>query len=163
ANDNDGSFWFRVRLADNALDRGLALAEVGLWKEGAAAFARGDPQFSDWHFTSYCSALVHLEAGNVAAYRRLATTMLERYGVESPSGDLLRTCTVSPQGAADTARLLNMAEKLHQANPKANWYVMNLGMAHYRAGQFEPARRYIKQALALGDWAVFWPALAMTY
>jgi tetratricopeptide (TPR) repeat protein len=56
-----------------------------------------------------------------------------------------------------------MAEKLHQANPKANRYVMNLGMAHYRAGQFEPARRYIKQALALGDWAVFWPALAMTY
>jgi hypothetical protein len=86
-----GPHLFYLRLGDNPLDRGFALAEVGLWKEAAAAFARGDPQFSDWHFNSYCSALVHLEAGNVAAYRRLATTMLERYGVESPSGDLLRT------------------------------------------------------------------------
>jgi tetratricopeptide (TPR) repeat protein len=165
ANDNDGSFWFRVRLADNALDRGLALAEVGLWKEAAAAFARRfEGQSSDWDFHWYCGALSHLQAGDVEAYRQLATTMLKRYGVASATMDVLRTCTLSSQGAPDTATLMKAAEKVHDANPKNNWNIVNLGMAHYRAGKFKAALRYIKQAQAIGgDWVVFWPARAMAH
>jgi serine/threonine protein kinase/tetratricopeptide (TPR) repeat protein len=164
ANDNDGSFWFRVRLADYAMDRGLALGEVGLWKEAAEAFARRfEGQSLDWDFHWYCGALSRLQAGNVEAYQQLATTMLKRYGVASATMDVLRTCTLSSQGAPDTASLMKAAEKVHDANPKHNWNVYNLGMAHYRAGKFKAALRYIKQAQAIGDWAVFWPARAMAH
>ncbi|HKB38294.1 MAG TPA: tetratricopeptide repeat protein, partial [Gemmataceae bacterium] len=162
ANDRDGGFWFRVRLADNPMDRGMERADLGLWKESATAFSRWqarNPPDEQRDAFWYSEALVRVLAGDVERYRRHCEYGRLRYG---DKGDL-RPYLLVPEGAPDTAWLVQAAKKIQEAAPKEHWHLVTLGIAHYRAGQYEAALRHIERAREIADWIVSWPALAMTY
>jgi len=75
---------------------------------------------------------------------------------------LPRTGTLHPSGAVDPDALLRLAQ-LACDEEVNNWNAQNLGKAYYRAGQFEQALPWMETSQKLGEWYVFFPALAMAH
>jgi tetratricopeptide (TPR) repeat protein len=75
---------------------------------------------------------------------------------------VIRACSLRAEGAADPAELLRWTRQAYQAE-RNHLTAFNLGMAHYRNGEFELARKHIEEALTLTNWFIYYPALAMTH
>jgi len=55
-------------------------------------------------------------------------------------------CSLAPAGTKDTARLLELAKKAQRPKlPAERWRLFLVGLAHYRAGQFEQAIRFFEE------------------
>jgi hypothetical protein len=59
-------------------------------------------------------------------------------------------------------QIVSVAQRACQIE-RNHWNVHNLGMAHYRNGEFEPARRHIEEAVLGSQWYLYFPGLAMTH
>jgi WD40 repeat protein/tetratricopeptide (TPR) repeat protein len=100
-------------------------------------------------------ALTQLASGDEAGYRQTCRTLLDRFGRREGAAiamDIIRTCTLAPDGAPDPARLKTWGE---QAVPKAFLRDSIVGIALYRAGRFEEAVRRLDIGIAAtGPYAV---------
>ncbi len=133
-------------------------AWAGLWREAADqcdALLKLEPGRLGtgtlqrvWYFRS---AILKLQSGDVAGYRRSCAALVERLsGTEDPgvSGLVARACACGDSGI-DPARSLRLAEQALAAYPLETWRHGDLALACYRAGQFD---RAIAQAtLAVGN------------
>src|SRR5262249_45249826 len=113
-----------------------------------------------------CAPLLLL-AGDTETYRRQCARLLGKFGdTQEPRTAYLvaRTCALAPGAVADPARLVRIAERAVRANPMAH-SLHALGLAHYRAGQYDKAIEQLHKS-AQGSWranAANWWVLAMAH
>jgi tetratricopeptide (TPR) repeat protein len=153
------------------VERGDLYARLGLWDLAAADFARerdlGQPDATlRWHR----HALLRLYVGDAGGYRTLCRRMRERFrGTVNPilANEVIRSCMLAPGPDADLAQLVELAQHALEDTP-GSWYgLYQLGVAQYRAGQYEPAVRRLRESLrGYPDWAaraLSYPVLAMAH
>jgi tetratricopeptide (TPR) repeat protein len=108
-----------------------------------------------------------LLAGDTDTYRRVCSRLIARLGdTDEPRTAYLvaRLCTMAPDTVSDSARLVKLAERAVRANAMPH-YLHTLGLAHYRAGQFDQAIEHLHKSIE-GKWnanVANWLALAMAY
>jgi serine/threonine protein kinase/Flp pilus assembly protein TadD len=173
--DAHAAFTKAVRLRPDHVsvwvERGDLYARLGLWDLAAADFAR-EREWREPDATTrwYRHALLRLVVGDAGGYRKVCRRMRERYsGTLSPSlaTEVIRTCLLAPGPDADLAGLVELAQHT-TVHSRGSWYSLYLlGVAHYRAGQYEPAVRRLRESLrGHPDWAaraISYPVLAMAH
>jgi serine/threonine-protein kinase len=140
ADPRDERFANQVRRAEQALASDYA--QCGLWNEAAHLSARWleREKLAPMSAGCYDAALLRLLAGDNTGYRRLTASMLKVSDSDGNTIELIRCCTLSPDAAIDSARLLQRAfEQRPWPNHDKAWVAYNLGAACYRAGRYEQA------------------------
>jgi tetratricopeptide (TPR) repeat protein len=133
------------------LCRGRAYAELEEWQNAATAFEHATTLKPDSPVAWYNLALVELQRGDRAGYRKVCSRMLERFG-PSASADhiywMIWTCVLAPDAVADWTKLLSFVEKAHADDGKNYDTVNHLGAVLYRAGRFQEAAQRLVEAEA---------------
>jgi tetratricopeptide (TPR) repeat protein len=140
---------------------GTAYAQLGQWDKAAThagkAIALTDtdkaraPQLSV-HYWRMCYASYLLRAGDAPGYRNACKKMLKLSRETANPGighTAALTCLLTPNPVGDPKALLELAKWCASAAPRDEyyWYAITVGLACYRAGQFEEAARQLRQAL----------------
>jgi tetratricopeptide (TPR) repeat protein len=103
---------FLVRLGDDSIDHGDALAEQGRWSEAAALYGK--------RLTTLL-----LAAGDRAGYRGVAAEMVRQFGnrrVPAVAAIVAETCALGNEPVASEDRLPKMAElALERPAPERSW------------------------------------------
>jgi serine/threonine protein kinase/Flp pilus assembly protein TadD len=112
-------------------------------------------------------APMFLLADDTDAYRQQCARALDEVGdtAEARTAYLVaRTCALAPDAVTDPAKLVEMAERAVQFRPEPH-YLHTLGLAYYRAGQFDKAIELLHRSMK-GNWrahAANWLVLAMAH
>src|SRR5262249_599839 len=143
----------------------------GLWDLAAADFAHehelGQPEATvRWHR----HALLRLYVGDGGGYRKACRRMRERFrGTTNRAlvNEVIRTCILAPGEGANLAQLVELAQHALEDSP-GSWYTLYLlGVAQYRAGQYAPAVRRLRESLRghpdEAARAISYPVLAMAH
>jgi tetratricopeptide (TPR) repeat protein len=149
--------------------RGRCYAKQGHW-ETASADLRKAAELRPDDAELWCeyACLLVLQNDN-DGYRAACGQALERF---SGSADpeilyfVARTCALAPSAVPDPGQPVNLAEKAVAARPKLSWYLHTLGIAYYRAGQFEEAVRSFTESMEADPaWChvLDWLPLAMAH
>jgi WD40 repeat protein/tetratricopeptide (TPR) repeat protein len=152
----------RLELRAGALDRAAA--------DFAQVFAATDPDSeADW--LSYAHA--QLLRGDLKGYRALCSRLAGQARADGQAwrwAGAVRACALHPAAADDAAFALRLAERrLARARPGAKEprsdERLALGLAHYRAGEWDRAVAHLQEAARAdrGLAPVAWPALAMAH
>jgi eukaryotic-like serine/threonine-protein kinase len=83
-----------------------------------------------------------LRAGDTKGYRLACKEMIDRFGhTKDPfiAHRVAWTCLLLPDAVSDQKLLMELAQRSVDGAPRDPWTGMTLGLAHYRAGQFEQA------------------------
>jgi len=130
-------------------ERGSARAELGQWHKAVVDYAKvvelqpDDPV--DWE--RY--ALLLVQVGDTAGYRRACAGILERFGrTKDPNtaNGAAWPCALAPGAVADHARPLALAEQAVRSSP--SYLSLNtLGATLYRAGRFEVSAKRFNEAI----------------
>jgi tetratricopeptide (TPR) repeat protein len=113
------------------------------------------------------SAPMLLLADDTDTYRRLCARVIGKLGdTKEPRTAYLvaRIGALAPDAAPDPTRLVEIAERAVRAQPVPH-HLHTLGLAHYRAGQFDEAIRQLHRSVE-GNWsanAANWLVLAMAH
>jgi hypothetical protein len=156
-----------LRIADSPMDRGITLAERGLWEEAGPLLAQGyGHEESYWEaiWRFYFQAILARATGRVSVYRRLCDQMVDRFGMTPgyfAASLLARTCGLAPEGTREPAALIRLAKVPLATNPSEAEFQFTLGLAYYRAARFEQAIGRLSEPTALNRWPPAWPVLAM--
>jgi WD40 repeat protein/serine/threonine protein kinase/tetratricopeptide (TPR) repeat protein len=165
-----------LRPADAGLwvAHGRLLALHGRWDQAAADYARvidscplpDSAVRTDEAFEYACLLLLR---GDEASYRRFCQRLVERAGPK-PYGFLefmlARSCGLASGGPAEPAQMVRWAENSINAGGRTAWFVHTLGLARYRAGDWDEARRRLEESdkSGWGDATVVnWLGLALVY
>jgi serine/threonine protein kinase/Flp pilus assembly protein TadD len=151
-------------------------ARCGRWDQAAVAYGRAlaldaparqaiahDPD--PGHLAFHAPRL--LLAGDTDGYCRLCTRVIGKLGdAHEPHTAYLvaRLCALAPGAVPDPARVVQIAERAVRAE-RAPHHLHTLGLAHYRAGQFDDAIKHLHSSIA-GKWnanAANWLVLAMAH
>jgi tetratricopeptide (TPR) repeat protein len=100
----------------------------------------------------YYLALVRLLAGDDQGYQELCDRIVRdanRRDTPLAAGALSRTLSIGSATTTDTAAAIRLAENAAAAEPKVSWHGYSLGVAQYRAGQFEEAIRSLEKSLSV--------------
>jgi WD40 repeat protein/tetratricopeptide (TPR) repeat protein len=150
--------------------RGRGHAERKEWSQAAAAFEKARVLKADAPRFWYRYALVHLRAGDLAAYRRACQNSAERYGSSRDPEELnwlVWTCLLHPKSPVDPAQIVQWAKRAvdlrQDSSADIHDYYNALGAAYYRAGKMDDAVRWLKAAVSAGNNAWEWFFLAMAY
>jgi tetratricopeptide (TPR) repeat protein len=130
---------------------GYACAQVGQWEKAAAAFERVTTLTPDdvrdcW----YPLALVYLQLGDRAGYRKACARMLDCCDRSADLTDAFwaaRACVLAPDAVADWTRPLRLAEKVHAARKSLENNEV-LAAVLYRAGRFKEAAQLLTESEA---------------
>ena len=133
-----------------------ALAHYGLadffsrsrqWAKSAAAYVKAfniEEPIDEPTWFMCAGSLVH--AGDTEGYRKLCDRMLKRFGQSRDVHQiayLAHVCVLAPNALADSGRILQLAEQRFSLTTDIDvhrlWSMHVLGLAYYRAGQFEKA------------------------
>jgi tetratricopeptide (TPR) repeat protein len=102
-------------------------------------------------FGYFLHALLRVFVGDGPGYRDACRRMLERFG-DSTNPDachqLAAVLAFAPESTVEPSRAVALAERAVAEN-RLVWRVAYLGMAHYRAGQFERAKAELLQSLSI--------------
>jgi tetratricopeptide (TPR) repeat protein len=157
--------------------RGRIHAELGQWEMAAADYHRAFELTETLTVMSrdyLCEhAGVLLLTGKYPAYRDLCRRVLDHatrlVGTSLDGGrasQAARACVLGPDAVEDPARVVTLAEKALARKPKDAEMLHTLGMAHYRAGQFDRAAQRLRQSMDVEpSWpgqVLNWLGLAMT-
>jgi serine/threonine protein kinase/Flp pilus assembly protein TadD len=140
--------------------RAAELIELALAQTPTAA------QGLDPELLAGCAPILLL-ADDTDAYHRLCARVIGQFGnSKDPRLAYLvaRICALAPDAVPDPTRLVQMAEKAARAQP-APHYLHTLGLAQYRAGQFDSAIGQLHKSVN-GNWranAANWLVLAMAH
>jgi tetratricopeptide (TPR) repeat protein/serine/threonine protein kinase len=155
--------------------RGRSCAERGEWKQAAAdyavAFEREPPKDPFIWFEQAC---LRLQLGDVDGYRNLCGRMRERFGASKSVDDialLAQACAQAPGALDEPAAVLRLAEQRLNLTPPSSghhsWSVHVLGLAQYRAGQYQKAVHGLSKAVKDDpDWEYqvgHWLVLSMAH
>jgi Flp pilus assembly protein TadD len=148
--------------------RGLTLSYLGRWAEADADFVKATENQSDV-FSWHAHALLRLHLDDPEGYRGACEQILKRFDETATSSTLrmvAATCTQAPDAVADLERLVRLAEKTLQREPK-DWGSREvLGRTLYRAGRSAEAVKRLREAFELRNEtgnAWHWLFLAMAY
>jgi tetratricopeptide (TPR) repeat protein len=125
----------------------------GRFIEAAADYRRvihERPVSEDW--LEACE--VSLLTGDGAGYRELCRALIEKAGDKAAAFDcfvLARCCGLSPSSGIEPARLIGWANQALESG-RPPWFLHALGLAHYRAGDYEAAINALEQSNGTG-WA----------
>lgn len=95
-------------------------------------------------------AAMLLLARNSSGYQKLCASSLELQGeFDDPFAfcSLARTCSLGQSGISDSSAPVRWGQIAAEAEPSNAWYVFSLGIAHFRAGDFEAAERTCENSL----------------
>ena len=112
-------------------------------------------------------APVLLMAGDMVTYSQHCARVFEEFGdTNEPRTAYLvaRICALAPDAGPDPAKLVQLAERAVQAETTP-YYLHTLGLAQYRAGNFDKAIEQLDKSIA-GNWsgnAANWLVLAMAH
>ncbi len=149
--------------------RGDMFAHLGLWDLASADFAREfEPTTPDSSYRWYRHALLRLHLGDEQGYRDICRGMQQRFQGTSNRqivAEMVRTRVLVPDDETDTQHLVGLARSAADTAPGLWYELYVLGIAHYRAGQYEEARQQLQASLGgQPDWpvrAISNPVLAM--
>jgi tetratricopeptide (TPR) repeat protein len=140
------------------LTRGHLSAVQGRWARAAADFQRGfalgpPPQYWEWH--RHCT--LRLWADDRAGYRAVCKQALERFGPSAPSElwqcqQLALLCLLAPDALPELSQLVRLAERAVASESNNPWFLLTLGAARHRTGQFREAIGYLNRA-SRGRWS----------
>ncbi len=156
----NAALWHLDRLLksepDNWLDharRGMALAELERWSDASADFAevvrRAPAETEAWCLF----ALLRLQTGDAADYRRACTALLHRQEKSDDPRTAYLTAwagVLAEKSGVKGARLIELTERAVTHEPRDPDYLCILGAALFRAGDLEQAARRLNEALTLG-------------
>jgi tetratricopeptide (TPR) repeat protein len=131
-------------------ERGYLHAWFGRWQLAAADYGRTVALLSDNLEVWGEAAPVFLLAWDEAAYRRACTRAIELAGKNKDprtAYQTARVCVLGRNANAEGPEPVRLAEQAVAAVPQNAWYLHTLGLAHYRAGQFEKARQRLQESL----------------
>jgi eukaryotic-like serine/threonine-protein kinase len=153
------------------VERADLCARLGLWDLAAADFAEENAlREPDATTRWYRHALLRLYVGDDEGYRKVCQTMHDRFSgtlLEDFAGEVIRTCILAPGPDADLASVVDLAQNALADHPGSWYWLYLLGMAQYRAGQYELAVHRLRASL-LGypdgaTRAMSYPVLAMAH
>src|SRR5262249_17085539 len=156
-------------------ERGQLYFRLDLWELASHDFAQAsERQEALTSLPWYKQALLALYVGDNKGYRRLCTRMLDRFGDSADSttaGETARTCSLGPLEVKEPLQVVKLAERAKAERAKATyfsvgWLTYTLGLAYYRAGDYEQAVRHLQEALRNDAWGnrdVVYPVLALAY
>jgi WD40 repeat protein/Flp pilus assembly protein TadD len=149
------------------LRRGRLFVRAGDWERAAADLAA---VFAD-HLPDegpvwLDQARVLLLRGDTEGYRRLCARLAAPAGepvLPDAAGHVLWACVLGPGAVADPAPLVCLAAISRKGEPQDAGRLFVLGLAHYRAGEWEPARQRLQEAADADPRRAWlcWPALAL--
>jgi tetratricopeptide (TPR) repeat protein len=139
------------------LTRGNLYARQGQWDRAASDFERAfalQPSTHLWEW--YLHATLCLWAGDTDNYEAACKEMLERFGrAKDPdpwgAQALAMICLLAPDAVPDLQVPARLAATAVDAAPDNSWFLLTLGAARYRAGQFREAIDLFHRALR-GRW-----------
>ena len=121
-------------------ERGRLYSDLGLWELAAAderrAFELNEPSLTtQW----WSHAVLLARVGDVDGYRRVCKRMQERFtghhaGVTL---EMVRTVCLIPSAETDYSRVVQRIQRANLELPRDSVTLYALGLAHYRAGQFQ--------------------------
>jgi tetratricopeptide (TPR) repeat protein len=133
---------------------GGARARFGQWQQAAADYARAfELELPEGPYYWLDRACVLLQLGDTAGYQNLCSRMREHYGQsreKDPVAALAHTCALGPDAFPDAGLVLKLAEQRLAVSPPSGhdaWSEHVLGLAYYRAGQYDQAAACLGQAL----------------
>jgi tetratricopeptide (TPR) repeat protein len=147
----------------------LAEANRGRWEDAAADMAKAvllNPEDAGkW----YRLAVLTLVTGDRDRYRAICAAMLPRFEQTETAqfpNTVAWACCLAPDSVADPARVVALARRARDQEPGNVNCLNTLGMALYRAGQFDDARQCLAEAAKVprpmeNVWD--WLCLAMTH
>ena len=117
----------------------------------------------------YRHALLLALRGDRDAYLHACVNMLDRFG-DGPGNyyalDISRACSLLPDAVAGSGAPLRLAEEAVAGSPNAPWLLYIMGLAEYRAGNFDRAIEHLTQSERNRTWnatILNWPVLAMAH
>jgi tetratricopeptide (TPR) repeat protein len=131
-----------------------ARAMLGQWDLAAEEFVRASEQWPDESRVAHQLAMQGgclLAKGEKEGYRRACRTLVDRFGETGKRDETFRaalTAALSPDSGIDPAVAIRLAERSLREGSVA-WHLLALGLAHYRAGQYEAALKPLREAEAI--------------
>jgi tetratricopeptide (TPR) repeat protein/tRNA A-37 threonylcarbamoyl transferase component Bud32 len=136
------------------IGRGRHYALREQWRRAAADFARGiGPAASPGTHESYEYACSLLLAGYKERYRALIQSLDDQADepTDAPRAyEMARACIIAPEMATDPTRVIRWARLAVDKSPLP-WHIHALGAAHFRAGDYNEALRWLDHSL-VGPW-----------
>jgi WD40 repeat protein/tetratricopeptide (TPR) repeat protein/serine/threonine protein kinase len=141
---------------DLRVGRGRLLILQDKWREAAADIGRviSSQPFNDPWFEHAALLLI---TGERKAYRALCAEVFKKYGAtKDPFTAYVagRLCSLVPDAAGDPRILVAWEKQAVADAPHTAWYQHALGLACYRAGQYDQALRHFR---ASRNAQPFWP------
>ena len=134
---------------------GYVCAEMGLWKEAVAGFAKAfesDLPKEPNLWSDYACLLV--QTGDTEGYRRLCGRLLERFYQSNNEDDiafLSHTVALAPKALPEAAPILELAQRrVAKVAPGSGHYIWSghvLALGYYRAGRFDKAAECLEGLL----------------
>jgi len=152
-----GCLWRKVAECSARATRELAQAELltqarsyirlSQWANAAAEYAKVDwsRPLSEDAFVYACLFLIR---GDSEAYNHFCQDIIQRVAESKDTSEafvLARSCAMARKSPVDPARIVQWAHQAVADNPNP-WRVHALGLAHYRAGQFDQALQSFTKA-----------------
>jgi tetratricopeptide (TPR) repeat protein len=137
------------------------------WNKAAAAYAKADPLARPLRDDAFAYAALFLIRGDSEGYNRFCQDMIQRAAQTKDHFEafvLARTCAMARQSPVDPARIVQWANQA-VASDQPGRYFHALGLAQYRAGQFDGALQSFTKA-DVKEWAyrdLNWLALALVH
>lgn len=153
------------------MERAHLYTRLGLWElagpDVARSIALQEPAVP-WNY--HLHALLRLHAGDAPGYRQVCARVRERFlGTKNIhfATMLVRICTLASDPDSDPTWLVEVGQSLAAVCSTEPWLAYVLGVAHYRAGQYEQAVQSCRRSLTLNPiWqaqTVNSPILAMAH
>jgi WD40 repeat protein/serine/threonine protein kinase/regulator of sirC expression with transglutaminase-like and TPR domain len=121
---------------------GKAHGRLGQFEEAARAYARAVELRPNDPLVWQPDAVMKLDLGDVAGYRKACASLLRYVGptsVATTNNTAAWACALAPGAVADTARPVQLAERAVAQSPQTPLYGVTLGAALYRAGRYNDA------------------------
>ena len=143
---------------------------IGLsqWDKAAAEYAKADLLAQPLLDDAFAYACLFLIRGDSEGYNRFCQGMIQRDArTQDPAGPyvLARTCAMSRKSPVDPARALQWANQAVTRSQKP-WDYHVLGLAQYRAGQYDQAlQSFTKANIKINNryWELNWFGLALVH
>ncbi len=153
--------------ANDALYRAGYYVQLSQWDKAAAEYAKADLWAQPLREDAFNYACLFLIRGDSEGYNQFCQRMIQRAAQTKDPYEaytLARSCAMARKSPVDPARVVQWA-KQSVANEHNAWDYHVLGLAQYRAGQFEHALQSFTRASVKSwrFWELNWFGLALLH
>jgi serine/threonine protein kinase/Flp pilus assembly protein TadD/thiol-disulfide isomerase/thioredoxin len=121
---------------------------LGHWDEAAAEYAQADLLSRPLNEDTFAYACLFLIRGDSEGYNRFCQGMIQRAAKTEDAYEvyvLARSCAMARESPVDPTRAVRWAKQAVSSDSLA-WYIHVLGLAQYRAGQFDQALQSFEES-----------------